>query len=569
MKLTKIRRFNLEIVIFVYCLYLSVKNSFIIFASDDDVAASTASFMNQNILDNAIGMAQNTGRFYQIVYVTLWQSPYYITQDVQGIAVFRSFYFLITNLFLLLSFRLLFGKRIASMFFLLYITFVSLAGNYNPLTSYLMWFLLSYVFLMYSGLLFKNYLISNKSDKSNLLLSLVLLTFFFLAYETHILVFPYFLAIYYFYKSQSREAGRRMTLFSSCYGAIVLIYLISYFLFRHFYSANYSGSDASLRLTKPGIDNFFGYITAHFTKAQTPIYNFCFDCQPLNVELGFGIVLFATMSLVVMKSTLIIYRNSKDSFRTRAIERKAFRSGEYANRKLAILFLLIAVSTINLPILFSVKYQQTLTVEPYVASFLPFIFLLLLFVIAVDTLEQLVDPRRKLFPVAVFLCLIIISLIGVRNFSLNEAVLDGKATRTKIWHLTSTLLSQVDISKEGKIASYSLTTKSGTGPYSYWEYALQYFSGKSVIFTRTESEFLSSSSEDYRLEIVETPRGYVALLYSPKLDRIFLVAENTNNLTLETKTIATVRKVPIELKRDQLVRIDVPNEFESLVVITN
>lgn len=218
------------------------------FTSADDGYTASAAYAAGGLWHAAKGMAIFQGRFYQLFIYWVALLPFQ-TQSLDGINLFRVYTFLAFLAGFAYLCRNVLGwigaACCVALFLCLYDT---VGGAYNPFHGLPLWFGLGCGILCWSlGLHIKAMKRGTASQLAFALFGLSLLT-----YEILLLYAPLyvFLALYYLPRSNDQSASGwlsaavwiRAIRATYAIGIYVLIYLICYVVFRHFYPGTYVGA---------------------------------------------------------------------------------------------------------------------------------------------------------------------------------------------------------------------------------------------------------------------------------------------------------------------------------------
>lgn len=189
--------------------------------------------------------ANDTGRFYFLLTKPLYDLPYLLADYPTLKAI--NILFVLLNFLLIAKIAQLFSNKYLGYFtFLITLVFVSIKGGNNPIVSFLLYFSVSFSFILAS------ILFTIKFGKENLIryrnLSWIFFAIGLLFYEVYIMYLPLvvFILSYKFLQNtgyQKKKGWRQVIKAIYPIAAVGVLYLIIYFSFRNFISpAIYDGT---------------------------------------------------------------------------------------------------------------------------------------------------------------------------------------------------------------------------------------------------------------------------------------------------------------------------------------
>ncbi|PKP08793.1 MAG: hypothetical protein CVU09_14680 [Bacteroidetes bacterium HGW-Bacteroidetes-4] len=278
--------------------------------------------LSNRIFDNAFNYARDAGRFYFLITQPFNIIPY----TIDNLILIKSIniLLLITDLLLvsLIIFKLLHNKWLAFFNYLLLLTFITIKGENNPITSFNWYFTGSFLFIL--GSIFYALKYSEKDKVIFKSISVGLFALGLLFYEVYLLYLPIVAIASLNNKNLTKPQVSKQKLIYVLkrwfpYILTGIIYLVCYFGFRLFYPGTYSGTAiaSSFDLNKvfdtvfdlargayPGYFYFFGKSLFWETSdlLQNHIQNLGYLIEKSNYLWHFKAIVSAILTFIFLKA---------------------------------------------------------------------------------------------------------------------------------------------------------------------------------------------------------------------------------------------------------------------------
>ena len=521
------------------------------FTSDDDAAAYTSSFLNNNsVYEASRDIANSTGRFYQEIFYTITQMPYQVsnTNLYMSIGVSRSIQISTFYLAIYAFVYTVFGRKILALFVPLSIFTIDITGWYNALISYPFWISLGFSSSFIAALYLHKYL--ETQNKLNAILFIFFSTIGLISYESNILNFILYIFIALKFSQFNWVAFKDTILHSKIvimiYTLISSLYLAVYFFYKAHAENNYSG----VKLANFDLDSIIPSLMRESLRHSSIKVFFANNLYELNTNLIQFIAvnkLLFFLSFFLGSIIFILLNFNLNSLQYRL-------NSKHLSMFLSLMCLLIFPSIL---LSITTKYQDSKSISPYTTSLQSFVFLniflsySLMFIYKLQ-LKHIISKYSIFF----FKYLLTLLLVTSSTIQLNSNILflQEKLPVRQVWDLLSVNAFKInEISESNSVRSFSIPHITRTGSYKFWGYFLN-SPDKKILMTPAEQD-------DYlRLEPLMTDCGYVLILSSASKVEDIITNESCDPKIIFTSTLT----YQFEAKYVGLLRNQLGNSLEVI-----
>lgn len=444
------------------------------FTGGDEPFTATASLKYDGIFNAAVVMAKGQSRFYQLIYYVLAQIPY-LYDSLAWVNFWRILSSFITiSAFSLFAIKLFkFPIGILSSYIYLAISLTSGSG-YNAFHALPLWFNIGIGFIFLSYLSYCYDLDDNKitlSVRTGILFGMGIL-----AYE---LLLPYFIGFVFIlsYKKLSfnmRDAFKalKVPLF------IVLVYLVTYYLWRVSYPPSYPGT-SELRL-----NSLFEVLNAAQKFSFGGIFISFNPKQIIKYDINY---LATSATLIIFIGTLLA---------AGAAYQAKERLSNYQFLMAVLCFLLVIYSP-NIILSLSPRYLEWVKNDSfYHGSYYSAYFIATLLALCLNQILQYFRLHKSFLSFSVFfICassFYLNSLYANQNNS--QIYFDESVVNADRWRSVNILLKKIQILNSDNVDICTNTLIKTDDPYDYWSLYLSHRAGKRIRIIFSESP---KSCENY------------------------------------------------------------------------
>lgn len=464
-------------------------------ATGDDLSFLVSAVKNK-LGEGRLGYAHTAGRFYFLVTLPFYRLPYVFDNLLIANGVNLAFVAIGVVLLGAIIKKLFCDKWMGLLAMVVFLAFLSIKGNWNPITNLRWYFTFTFDLLLLSFYLLLSYRNSNK--RVHLIISVISFAVALLFYEVYLLYLP--LLIIFAVKPEVYRSEKKLLKkclwvlrFSWPFLLVAFVYLSIYFGFRVLYPATYAGTSfapdlkiyqsyqAMLRLARGSYPLYFiAENKMVFYEGSEKLFNHYSTLKEF---------LLSIKALSLIKSFIVAFLFYY--FLSRA---------KRSNIKALLLIMFVAVLYIylpHLPLALSSKYTKIDYLNNYLTTYFGY-FSMILFLTGLFSLVPFIHKKLLKEVVNGILVFIVFSGSLLTDY-INDSMLTGLRGPYNRQLCIDTFIETDEFKQlpsKTKLYSPNLYSKNySTGGYSNqfkWEYYTEPKTGKDVSFLRHKQQLLKA-----------------------------------------------------------------------------